>query len=34
MNKSFWLLLLINIAWVIFAICLLREEKEGGKDDR
>lgn len=31
MNKSFWLLLLINIAWVIYAICLLR--KEGGRDD-
>lgn len=31
MNKSFWLLLLINIAWVIYAICLLRG-KEGGKD--
>lgn len=31
MNKSFWLLLLINIAWVIFAICLLRKD-EGGED--
>jgi hypothetical protein len=31
MNKSLWLLLLINIAWLIFAICLLR--KDGGQDD-
>lgn len=31
MNKSFWLLLLINIAWLIYAICLLRDEKEGGE---
>lgn len=31
MNKSLWLLLIINIAWAIYAICLLRDEKEGGK---
>ncbi len=32
MNKSLWLLLIINIAWLIFAICLLRKEKGGGDD--
>lgn len=32
MNKSFWLLLIINIAWLIYAICLLRKEG-GGQDD-
>ncbi len=34
MNKSLWLLLLINIAWLIFAICLLRGKKEGGEDEK
>lgn len=32
MNKTAIIFALVNIAWVIFALWLLRDEKEGGND--
>lgn len=33
MNKTAIIFALVNIAWVIFAIWLLRDEKEGKQDE-
>ena len=33
MTKTAVIIILVNIAWVIFALWLLRDEKEGGENE-
>lgn len=34
MNKTAIIFAIVNIGWVIFALWLLRDEKEGEKDEK